>query len=122
MIWWIIGIGVLLSSSTILNIFLISYIRRNIVSVFVISETSSEIFTRLDSFKDHLSSIYELPLFYGDETLKSLLDHVKSLLEFLSQYENIHSFTQPDLIEQLEAAAIELEEKYDEENTQKKEE
>ena len=63
MIWWIIGIGALLSLSIILNIFLISYIRRNIVSVFVISETSSEIFTRLDSFKDHLGSIYELPLF-----------------------------------------------------------
>lgn len=121
MIWGIIGITILLILSVVVNIFLISYIRRNIVRVFVISETSSEIFTRLDSFKEHLKSIYELPLFYGDETLKSLLEHVNSLSEYLLMYEDIHSFTQPDLIEQLEAASLEFEEKYDKEVAQKEE-
>ena len=48
---WIIGGAILLGLSIILNIFLVLYIRKEIVRIFVISETASEIFTRLDSFK-----------------------------------------------------------------------
>lgn len=111
----------ILSLSILLNVFLISYIRRNIVKVFVISEESSEIFTRLDSFAEHLKSVYETPVFNGDETLNSLLEHLKSLNEFLARFSGLHSFTQPDLIEQLERASFEWQEKYEQDETQEKE-
>jgi len=118
---WILSGIILLGISIIINIVLVSYIRRSIVRVFVISETASEIFTQLDAFKEHLGSIYELPTYYGDETLNNLLQHVKSLIDYLSQYEGIYSFTQPDLIEQLEEATRELQEEYDQETPQEKE-
>jgi hypothetical protein len=107
--------------SIILNIVFFIYARRILLRVFFASEAASEIFTRLDSFQEHLQSIYELPTFYGDDTLQGLLEHIKSLTSYLGQYEEVYSFTQPDLMEQLEAASEELKEIYEQE-TQEKEE
>jgi len=118
---WLILSLILFGVSFLINIILIRYVRQNIVRVFVISEEASEIFTRLDSFQDHLKSIYELPLFYGDDTLSGLLDHSRSLTEYLERYEGLYSFTQPDLIEQLDAASEELQEKHDQEEAQAQE-
>jgi hypothetical protein len=58
-----------------------------------------------------------LPTFYGDETLQSLLDHTKNLYGFLGRYEDIYSFTQPDLIEILNK----VDEEYDKEETKEEE-
>jgi len=118
---WLILLLILFGVSFLVNITLIQYIRQNIVRVFVISEESAEIFTRLDSFSEHLKTIYEMPVFNGDETLSGLLEHLQSLNEFLAKYEGLHSFTQPDLIEQLERASFELQEKYEQEEAQEKE-
>ncbi len=105
--------------SIVANIIFILYIRRVILRVYNASEEASVIFTRLDTFREHLTGVYEMPTFYGDETLSALLTHAKELSEFLVQYENIYSFTQPDLLEQLEAATLEAKE---EDETKEKEE
>ena len=97
------------------------YARTILFRVFFASEAESEIFTRLDSFQEHLKSIYEMPSFYGDDTLQGLLEHVKSLTSYLGQFEEVYSFTQPDLMEQLESASAELQDT-DEQETQEKEE
>ena len=36
-------------------------------------------------FEQHLSTIYEMEMFYGDDTLKSLLSHTKELKESLEE-------------------------------------
>jgi hypothetical protein len=115
---WILLVAII---SIILNIVFFIYARRILFRVFFASEAASEIFTRLDSFQEHLQSIYELPTFYGDDTLQGLLEHIKSLTSYLGQYEEVYSFTQPDLMEQLESASEELQEIYEQE-TQEKEE
>jgi len=94
-----------------------AYARRVLTKILNASEEASEIFTRLDAFEEHLASVYKMPTFYGDETLKGLLSHVNEMTEFLSRYSEVYSFTQPDLLEQLEAATKELEEKYEQEET-----
>jgi hypothetical protein len=43
------------------------------------------------SFRDHLSSVYELETFYGDETLAGLLAHVGQYSETLSDFEEIYA-------------------------------
>ena len=118
--WYEILILLALIVSILVNIVLVKYVRDNIVKIFVISEESSEIFTRIDSFREHLQSVYELPTFYGDDTLGSLLEHARGMREFLLRYQNLYSFTQPDLLEQLEQASIELQNEYKE--TEAKEE
>ena len=100
--WYEILIVLLFITSILVNVVLVRYIRENIVKVFVISEESAELFTRLDSYREHLKSVYELPTFYGDDTLTSLLSHTKNLFEYLQRYQSIYSFAQPDLAEILE--------------------
>jgi len=43
----------------------------------------------LDGFVAHLAAVYELETFYGDETLKSLLDHSRQLKEDISAFKEI---------------------------------
>ena len=62
-----------------------------------------------------------MPTFYGDETLKGLLEHTNQMVEYLKQYEEIYSFTQPDLEEQLLAASSNLED-YDQDDTEETQE
>tara|TARA_Y100001938_G_scaffold140571_1_gene208932 strand:- start:8476 stop:8832 length:357 start_codon:yes stop_codon:yes gene_type:complete len=92
------------------------YIKKKIMPVIVASEESAELFTRLETFANHLNSVYELPTFYGDDTLKSLLDHTRETCDYLQRYENVYSFTQPDLIEILK----EVDRENDEEEAQEK--
>jgi len=101
--------------SVLLNTILLIYFRRVIGRIYAASEEVSEIFTRLDAFQEHLKSVHELPTFYGDDTLKGLLDHSTEIVKYLSRFEEVYSFTQPDLLEQLAAATEELEGEYDEE-------
>lgn len=98
------------------NVALIWFIRKTFSRFYTASEEAAEIFSRLDAFKEHLQTVYELPTFYGDETLQSLLEHNKEVLEFIKKYDDVYSFTQPDLEQQLLAAS----EEYDneEENNQ----
>jgi len=81
---------------------LVLYIRKKLVPIFIASEESVELFTRLDTFGDHLKSVYELPTFYGDDTLQSLLEHTQNLFGYLQRYEKVYSFTQPDLADILQ--------------------
>tara|TARA_Y100000310_G_scaffold242838_1_gene247052 strand:- start:10399 stop:10743 length:345 start_codon:yes stop_codon:yes gene_type:complete len=92
-------------------IFLYKYIKKVLLVAYIASEESSEIFTRLESYGSHLQSVYEMPMFYGDDTLQSLLDHTKDLVKFFDRYDAIYSFTQPDLLEQLEGADVDPKEK-----------
>ena len=106
----IIILGLVCTLSIVFNIISVIYMRRVLLRVYNASEEASVIFTRLDTFREHLNSVYEMPTFYGDETLSALLQHVKDLTDFLMQYENIYSFTQPDLMEQLEEVSREIQE------------
>ena len=115
----IIILSIICILSITINVILFVYARRTLVRVFNASEEASVIFTRLDAFEEHLQTVYEMPMFYGDDTLSGLLSHTSEILNYLRQYEEIYSFTQPDLIEQLEAASKELEEEYDKEAPQK---
>lgn len=112
----IISLGILLSISFGLNLILVSYIRKSITKLFVMSEEASEIFSRLNTYEEHLKSVYEMPVFYGDETLAALLEHSRDLVSFMKKYDDVYSFTQPDLEEQLLAASEDL--KDDEHNDQ----
>ena len=48
------------------------------------------------SFRNHLNKVYELELFYGDETLKALLRHAKQMAELFDEYESILLLTDDD--------------------------
>ena len=117
MISIIIILGIVSVCSVIINFIMISYARHSLSrldTIYTASEKSSEIFSMIDTYKVHLNAVHEMPTFYGDETLQSLLEHTEHMIKFLKRYEEIYSFTQPDLEEQLLAATTDLEE-YEEE-------
>ena len=119
-----ITLGALLIVSVTFNTILVWYARTELVKVdtiYTASETASEIFSMIDTYGEHLKSVYEMPTFYGDETLKGLLDHTNQMVEYLKQYEEVYSFTQPDLEEQLLAASSNLED-YDQDDTEETQE
>ncbi len=93
-------IGLFLSLS--FNVILYLYIKQSLSSTLQASEQVSEILTMMDAFRAHLKSVYEMPMFYGDETLSSLLDHTNDMNNFLVQYDSVYSLTQPDLLQLLE--------------------
>jgi len=45
----------------------------------------------LDNFTKHLDQIYELPTFYGDETLQGLVEHSRDLRDDLNQFQQRYS-------------------------------
>jgi hypothetical protein len=117
-------LGVIAFVSIVLNGLMIWYAKTflaKVNAIYTASETASEIFSMIDAYKEHLKSVYEKPTFYGDETLKGLLKHTNQMVKYLKKYEEIYSFTQPDLEEQLLAASADLE-NYDQENTEETQE
>ena len=117
----VIVLGVLFFISIILNIVLVWYSQTTlskIDAVYTASEAASEIFSMIDAYEEHLHSVHEKPTFYGDETLQGLIEHTKEMMEYLKGYENIYSFTQPDLEQQLLSASTDME-NYDQEETEK---
>ena len=40
----------------------------------------------IDGFVRHLDGLYELPLFYGDENMRELINHSKQLKDDLDQF------------------------------------
>ena len=49
----------------------------------------NELYVRLDEFDQHINFIYELELYYGDETLKNLIRHSRDLRDFMTNYKQI---------------------------------
>ena len=104
----IIILSICVAISIGINIFFYLYIKKTLVTVVTASEEASEIFSMFDSYGEHLQSVYEMPLFYGDETLQGLLEHTRNIIDYMKRYEEVYSFTQPDLEEQLLAASQDL--------------
>ena len=83
----------ILSFSVLFNIGLIFYVRGAIVRLLSISEELGDLQQMINSFAIHAKTVYELEMFYGDETLASLLEHAVSFNEQLETFEYIYSLT-----------------------------
>jgi len=92
MIWIII----LLILSLGLNGLLLWYIRQTLRKLLFASENFGLLKDSIDSFKSHLEGIYELEMFYGDDTLGGLISHSKDLVEDMQRFEEIYTLTEED--------------------------
>ena len=82
---------IILCTSIVFNVFFIWYIRNLLSQLYFVANNMSELVDETISFRDHLSSVYELETFYGDETLAGLLVHVGQYSETLSDFEEIYA-------------------------------
>mgnify|MGYP003152983944 CR=1 FL=1 len=82
--------------SILLNVGLIIYVRGAIIRLLFVSEELGDLQHMINAFAQHLKIVYELEMFYGDETLNSLLHHAVSFNEQLETFEYIYSLTEDD--------------------------
>mgnify|MGYP003627077565 FL=1 len=91
-----------LALSIIANLGLFIYARAAIVRLISVSDELADLQIMVNSFAHHLQSVYELDSFYGDETLRGLLDHAISFNEQMETFEYVISLTQQELDEPVE--------------------
>ena len=95
----IILLSALLLVSLSLNILFVWYIRKMLKELLFTSENIGDLQISMNEFTSHIESIYELEIFYGDSTLKGLIDHSKEVVKDIKDFEDIYSLTREDLRE-----------------------
>jgi len=81
--------------SLLFNIFFIWYLKNTLSRLLFVSDNLGDLMDYTISFREHLESVHEMEMFYGDETLGSLIRHAREYSETLSEFEEIYTLS-PD--------------------------
>ena len=107
----------LLYLSMLINLGLLWYIRRTLQQMEDLEEDVTDVVEKIEAFLEHIESLYQLEMYYGDENLKSLIDHsrevINDFIDFQEKYFDVEVQIESDEEEQSEQ---------DEEETSEKEE
>ena len=85
---------IILIISILINIFFVVYLRWLLKKLMFLSENILGLLQSLGLFSKHVSSVYGLETFYGDETLQNMLRHTGDMAGWLSEYKHIHSLSE----------------------------
>lgn len=75
-----------LTLSFLVNIFLVWFIYKILSKHADLVALIEDIQYKIDYFRQHLDGIYELPMFYGEPTIRALIQHSKLLLSSFEQF------------------------------------
>ena len=78
--------------SILLNIGLFVYARNVVAKLLQISTELYDLGTMIDNFTNHSQSVYEMEMFYGDETLGALVEHARSFNEQMDTFEYVYQY------------------------------
>ena len=92
---WFIIVCITLALSIIINGFVIWYCIKLLRELLDVSGSLEDLFIDVKSFSQHLNGVYELEMFYGDQTLENLLSHARALTKEFDQYEVLFSLREP---------------------------
>ena len=87
---------VFLLFSLSLNVLLIWFLRGVTSRLMLVSENMSELLGHVVEYGSNLKSVSEMELYYGDETIRGVIQHTQMLLEVLSDFEEIYVLTDDD--------------------------
>ena len=87
---------ILLIVSILANIFLVSYVRFLLEQLSFVSENINSLVGSVVELRNHLSEVYELERFYGDQTLEDLLRHTSAVTETLQDFEDIYMLVESE--------------------------
>ena len=88
-------LAIALILSIVGNIFAIWYIRKLLAKVLFVSQNLTDLVDLLTTYRNHLQRLFQLEMYYGDETMKFLIKHTRSLLDVLEDYSDIYLMTEP---------------------------
>ncbi|MAE81558.1 MAG: hypothetical protein CMB80_02390 [Flammeovirgaceae bacterium] len=81
----------LLILSAGINVFFIFYLRWLLKKFAPISENIGDMLDSMGSFSKHLEAIHELEMYYGEPTLKNLIEHSKRIVKDIEIYKDVYS-------------------------------
>ena len=84
-----------LLTSVSANFLAFYYIRTLLGKLLYVGENLSDLTQMITSYRNHIKAVYSMEMFYGDETLKHLMDHTRSLHEVLDEFEDIYEIAVP---------------------------
>jgi len=102
-------LALLLLLSLVFNVVLFVYSRNVVIRLLQIADEIGDLRMMVATFSKHIRSVYELEMFYGDQTLEMLMNHAVSFDEQLDTFEYVYSLTEE------EEPAFEIEEQEEEE-------
>ena len=76
-----------------------------------VQEEFDSLLSKNEIFLSHLEQVYELEMFYGDETLESLIKHAKKLVQDFYSYENQNFALEEEIIYDGTESETEIQEK-----------
>ena len=85
-----------LALSILFNIGILVYARCAMVRLLWVAEELDDLQTMINSFSNHVQSVYEMDMFYGDQTLQRLMEHAHSFDEQLETFEYIYSLIETE--------------------------
>ncbi len=93
-------LSLILALSLIINVGLVVYAKAAISRLVLISEELGDLQDIINSFLEHIQQVYEMEMFYGDQTLQGLMEHARDFSLQMDSFEYVYSLT--DNEEQLE--------------------
>jgi len=99
------------------NVFFVWFSTTQSRKLSYVSQNLGDLVEIVMNYKEHLRKVYSLEMFYGDETLKMLMDHTNALVTILQEeYGDITYITDPLEIEFIKEENEKKEEKSFEED------
>jgi len=76
--------------SIVANVLLVWYIRKLLQKLSFFSEDIIELNESLESFAEHLTGIHTQETYYGDQTLQTLIDHSRLVVDEVAQFKDLY--------------------------------
>ena len=82
--------------SILLNIGIFTYARSVVSKLLNVSSELYDLGLMIDNFTIHLQSVYEMEMFYGDETLAGLIEHARSFNDQMDTFDFVYQYADVD--------------------------
>ena len=79
----------LLVVSVALNALAFWFIRNLLTKLLFVSDNLGEVNDVMLRFSEHIEGVYSMETFYGDQTLKSLLEHSRLIVTMIQEFDEI---------------------------------
>jgi hypothetical protein len=95
LIGYVIGyVELLLFLSVLLICGLVWYIRKTLDHYNEIDDDFASILEDMFSFEEHLQQVYQMEMFYGDQTLEAMIQHMSEIIDEITFYREKYFFAE----------------------------
>ena len=92
--------------SVFINALLLWYIKKMLASLLSVSDNMGDLIEDLVSFQNHLQSLYEMEMYYGEPSIKQLIVHSREIIGHIKEFNGVYNLTQ-DRMDEIDEEEIE---------------